>query len=318
MTDYAKIVDGRIAEIWRGQRPPKNARGQIVELPDGPIPADIGMRFENGAVLSATLAPPTAQEVKNECRLRILLRYPAETQMSLMANGGIARQAMTEWIAAMRDCSRRIRAMEPIPHDFREDRYWKVALPDQIYLTPPANETAESIVAPVATTLPMVVQPAVQPLTVPASTDLTPAEPTNDQFIPGIQELHNQVRDAKRSTQALSQDVADLKRKLAEALARPSNVDEAHSYATTHVGGDVPLDVLERIAGLETAITEHADVVGATFSALTAAQGEIGKLKQRVAAVEDAQQRIARDIFADVTHQMASAIEAVAAQRRAG
>lgn len=75
-------------------------------------------------VLPAKLEPIPVHAVKDECARRITKAYPLGKQNSLMMEGGTRFEEMKSWIQHMTKRSNEIEAMEPIPPDFRADRWW--------------------------------------------------------------------------------------------------------------------------------------------------------------------------------------------------
>jgi hypothetical protein len=67
-------------------------------------------------------APVAAWEVKAEAERRILSRFPLWKQLNMIRAG----EDLSE-IDAIRAASNRIERMDPIPLDFRDDKYWTEA-----------------------------------------------------------------------------------------------------------------------------------------------------------------------------------------------
>lgn len=125
---YAHLIGDEITQVWRTRRPlDADTNPAIVIVPEH---ATIGMRFVNGRLLPPTSPAITADVVKAECKRRILLRYPVHKQSNIQANGGPAQKAMIGWIGAMRTRAQELIAREPIPTDYRADRWWQIVEPD--------------------------------------------------------------------------------------------------------------------------------------------------------------------------------------------
>lgn len=82
-------------------------------------------RFADGVPILDPIVPViTAQMVKDEARRRIIEVYDLGKQATLTRLGGEKADTMFAFIDAVRDASNRVEAMDPIPPDYADNKWW--------------------------------------------------------------------------------------------------------------------------------------------------------------------------------------------------
>lgn len=99
----------------------RDGLGESVDVVRGHIDAD-AHRIRNRRKVKRAAQPPkpiTSRQVKAEAERRILSQFPLWKQMNMIRAG-----EDLGGIDFIRQASNRIEAMEPIPQDFTDDKYW--------------------------------------------------------------------------------------------------------------------------------------------------------------------------------------------------
>lgn len=114
---YVAVQNGRAVSHAKdpSMLTPENC--QIIETDQV---VEIGYTFDG-----ATFAKPavTRAKVNAEAGRRITLKFPIHEQINVV-RGAKQRPGMWEWIDSVRAKAAELEAMQPIPEDFRDDKYW--------------------------------------------------------------------------------------------------------------------------------------------------------------------------------------------------
>ena len=130
---HVLIKDNRVAHVWHGPIPNGIPDTHAV----APGSAHVGDAWEAGAPVPKAPAV-TADEVNAECERRILALFPIARQLNIIDEGSPAElQDMKDRRNGMRGCARALAYMQPIPGNYRDDRFWQGA-PFQSPSYPPA------------------------------------------------------------------------------------------------------------------------------------------------------------------------------------
>lgn len=119
---HVLVKDNKVAHVWKGPIPKGIGNTYAV----APGSAHVGDEWD-AVSMSAVPKPPmvTPDEVNAECERRILERYPVARQLNILDEGSQAELSeFKDQRNGLRACARALILMQPIPGNYRDDRFW--------------------------------------------------------------------------------------------------------------------------------------------------------------------------------------------------
>lgn len=117
---HVLVKNNKVVHVWHGPIPP-GIDNTFAVAPDS---AHVGDDWDGQrAVPQAPAIIP--DEVNRECERRILELFPITRQLNIIDEGTPAEvDEMKQKRNALRACARALCSMQPIPQNFRDDRFW--------------------------------------------------------------------------------------------------------------------------------------------------------------------------------------------------
>lgn len=119
---HVLVKDNKVAHVWRGPIP----KGISNTFAVAPGSAHVGDDWDSVAMSAVPKAPSiTIDEINAECERRILELYPLARQLNILDEGSQAElQEFKDRRNGLRASARALAMMNPIPVNFRDDRFW--------------------------------------------------------------------------------------------------------------------------------------------------------------------------------------------------